>query len=49
MPQALFFGKNDVPGFLGHVIGLLRPSYVLFPASIDSQMALDIFVMGEDF
>ena len=25
---ASFFGKNNVPGFLGHVIALLRSSYV---------------------
>ena len=28
VPQALFFGKDDIPGFLRHAIALLRTSYV---------------------
>ena len=80
MPQAPFFGENDVPGFfetcnspvelflraagdffsakmpflrfVRHVIALLKSFYVpqalFLPANSDSQMALAIFVMGEE-
>ena len=80
MPQALFFGENDVPGIFrtrnspievflraagaffsgkNDVPGIfrtcnspievfLRAAGAFFPANSDSQMALAIFVMGED-
>ena len=46
---AFFPRKMTFLGILGHVIALLRSSYVpqaFFPAS--TQMALAIFVMGEE-
>ena len=52
VPQAFFSAKMTFLGFLGHVIALLRSSYVpqalFFSPKSDSQMALAIFVMGED-
>ena len=53
VPQALFlFDKNDVPEIFKTCnipVGVfLRAAGTFFPASSDSQMALAIFVMGED-
>ena len=52
MPQAFFFGKNDVPGIFktcdGPVEVFLRAAGAFFRQKGDSQMALAIFVMGED-
>ena len=46
------FGKNDVPRLFrtcnSPVEVFLRVASVFFPARSDSQMALAIFVMGED-
>ena len=48
---AFFFGKNEIPGILRHVIALLRSSMCrrrFFLANSDSQIALAIFVIGDD-
>ena len=50
--RRFFFGQNDVPGILmtcnGPVEVSLRAAGAFLPANSDSQMALAIFVMGED-
>ena len=52
MPQAFSLRKNDVTGFLGTcnstVEVFLRSAGAFFSAKSDSQLALAIFVMGED-
>ena len=50
--RRLFFGKNGVPGISktcnGPVEVFLRAAGAFFREKGDSQMALAIFVMGED-
>ena len=50
--RRFFFRKNDVPEicmlFNSPVEVFLRAAGAFFPANSDSQMALAIFVMGED-
>ena len=51
VPQAIFLCKNDVPGIFrtcnSPVEVFLRAAGAFWGGKSDSQMALDIFVMGE--
>ena len=51
LPQTLIFGKNDVPVIsrtcTSPVEDFSFAAGALFPANSDSQMALGIFVMGQ--
>ena len=52
VPQAFFFGKNDVPWIFRTCNNAVEVSWsaahAFCSAKSDSQMALAIFVMGED-